>query len=101
MAFQQEGEVLAHGRLRQPDVLDEVANTVLSPGQMLKHSQSCGFSEGMEEMRVDGGRGLVEYSRRCFGLLPCVIHRHMTMMVPLGDECQPGTQLIPITSSAH
>lgn len=97
--LKQERQVFTHGRLGQADVFDQISDTMLSPGQVLKHGQTRGLSEGVEEMSIDSRRRFVEDARRRFDFWCPAIHRHKTMMLPQGDESQRHPQLIPITTS--
>lgn len=72
--FNEESKVLAHGRLREPHVLNEVAHSMLSGREMLNDSQSCGVSERLEQVCVRVSRLRVQLKQVAF------YHRHTTMI---------------------
>ncbi len=72
--FNEESKVLAHGRLREPHVLNEVAHSMLSGREMLNDSQSRGVSERLEKVCVRVSRLRVQLKQVAF------YHRHTTMI---------------------
>jgi len=72
--FNEESKVLAHGRLRESHVLNEVSHSMFSGREMLNDSQSRWVSERLEQVCESVCRLRVQLKQVAF------YHRHTTMI---------------------
>ncbi|GAA1738802.1 hypothetical protein GCM10009746_21870 [Microbacterium paludicola] len=72
--------MLADGRLRQPNVIDQIAHAVLASREVLQDRQPGGLPERLEQVRINRGCLFVQPRRLD------IDHRHVTMMTLICDE---------------
>lgn len=66
--------MLAHSRLREPQVLDEVTHAVLTGGKVLHNRQAGRICEGLEKVRVRGCCPLIQNGALLY------YHRHISII---------------------